>query len=546
MLQMLCERDGALRVAALNALESICAAVGQAQFLKMISKIQGRERDMIEEKIKRSTRAVKGEEEADGDQALVEKEHARATDVENTPNNEALNGMIDVESTGYKRGYTPPNSLAMTPEASTCDARLVDTTLTNSRAPPAAQATPEPSFSIRPISTSNVETPIPMELKQTPGVTERNEVLHARSYDEIEIEERWGKALDLVASAGLMDAINASKQICADIMLVTSQENLPPPPRILAVMASSADRLFLVVSGLLEKIFDDAVQQMEANAASQPSSRGCKFALNALLQGLGIPEVAKSIPQSTLRKTVSLLLCSLVEDPGLLAFEDGATLVRAVNVLIKKLLESVDINYVFAALLQLLRSPPPELAPNVVDKYNDLVVKCLIKLTKSLEHGVQELDIGTLLLCLHDYFMYLGVEEIRKRSAAEDKPLRMVKTVLHQICKLKGYNIYRYTNDIPGRHSHPQPIIFRYIEINLNVFKEMNQLPDADEEDDAPQSRSERQPPSHPNHETIERRDEPSDEVKQKLKDVLSRVVSRDPSIQDQAMRELLTIKRCV
>ena len=40
-------------------------------------------------------------------------------------------------------------------------------------------------------------------------------------------------------------------------------------------------------------------------------------------------------------------------------------------------------------------------------------------------------------MSIHDYFMGLGVDEIRRRGAEDDKPLRMVKTVLHELCKLQ-------------------------------------------------------------------------------------------------------------
>lgn len=50
---------------------------------------------------------------------------------------------------------------------------------------------------------------------------------------------------------------------------------------------------------------------------------------------------------------------------------------------------------------------------------------------------LQELDLDMLLMSIHDYFMGLGVDEIRRRGAEDDKPLRMVKTVLHELCKLK-------------------------------------------------------------------------------------------------------------
>ena len=46
------------------------------------------------------------------------------------------------------------------------------------------------------------------------------------------------------------------------------------------------------------------------------------------------------------------------------------------------------------------------------------------------------------MMSIHDYFMGLGVDEIRRRGAEDDKPLRMVKTVLHELCKLKVCKLF--------------------------------------------------------------------------------------------------------
>ena len=53
------------------------------------------------------------------------------------------------------------------------------------------------------------------------------------------------------------------------------------------------------------------------------------------------------------------------------------------------------------------------------------------------DHCLQEVDLDELLLSIHDFFMGLGVDEIRRRGADDDKPLRMVKTILHELCKIK-------------------------------------------------------------------------------------------------------------
>lgn len=49
--------------------------------------------------------------------------------------------------------------------------------------------------------------------------------------------------------------------------------------------------------------------------------------------------------------------------------------------------------------------------------------------------AVQQLDISRFLLVVHEYFTSLGVDEIRRRGAADEKSLRMVKTLVHELCK---------------------------------------------------------------------------------------------------------------
>ena len=40
-----------------------------------------------------------------------------------------------------------------------------------------------------------------------------------------------------------------------------------------------------------------------------------------------------------------------------------------------------------------------------------------------------------LLMSVHAFLDRLGVDEVRQRGAQDDKPLRMVKTLLHELCK---------------------------------------------------------------------------------------------------------------
>jgi hypothetical protein len=84
---------------------------------------------------------------------------------------------------------------------------------------------------------------------------------------------------------------------------------------------------------------------------------------------------------------------------GVRQLEEGTSLLKALNILMLKILENSRRNYSFASLLRLLRTPPPAVAEDaaagggvgaVPAKFSDLVVKCLIKLTKALGAALGE------------------------------------------------------------------------------------------------------------------------------------------------------------
>jgi cytoskeleton-associated protein 5 len=48
---------------------------------------------------------------------------------------------------------------------------------------------------------------------------------------------------------------------------------------------------------------------------------------------------------------------------------------------------------------------------------------------------LQDLNLHQVLMALHQFFESLGSNEIKRRGVGEDKPLRMAKTLLHELCK---------------------------------------------------------------------------------------------------------------
>ncbi|KAK8641658.1 hypothetical protein V6N13_011042 [Hibiscus sabdariffa] len=187
--------------------------------------------------------------------------------------------------------------------------------------------------------------------------------------------------------------------------------------------------------------------------------------------------LAHAVKENTLDNLITELLLWLL-DERVPHMDDGSQLLKALNVLMLKILDNADRTSSFVVLINLLRPLDPSRWPSPAtnetfvarnQKFSDLVVKCLIKLTKVLQSTIYDVDLDRILQSIHVYLQELGMEEIRRRAGADDKPLRMVKTVLHELVKLRGAAIKGHLSLVPI-DMKPPPIILAYIDLNLETL----------------------------------------------------------------------------
>ncbi|GAX77872.1 hypothetical protein CEUSTIGMA_g5314.t1 [Chlamydomonas eustigma] len=243
-------------------------------------------------------------------------------------------------------------------------------------------------------------------------------------------------------------------------------------PTVFNLFKQNINPLVELLCDRMDEIFGHAGQAVVIG--QQHNNRACKYVLNFMANIFNMAPLASSTGEKALRKTMSTVLCCLVDD-RIVAAPEGVALLRALNLLMMKTLENSNRTYVFSALIPLLLHPHERihtLDPKYESMWYELVVKCTIKVTKALQQAIESVDLAALLLYIHDFFDELGPEELRKRGAREDKPVRMVKTILHELCKAKGRDIYNYTSHIPGAHLDPanRPHIFPYIDLNLSTM----------------------------------------------------------------------------
>ena len=333
--------------------------------------------------------------------------------------------------------------------------------------------------------------------------TPKREAPPSPSRDDVEtlpMEVRlagWKRSLNSVASVSDAVAVEGMKSLCHEIMGAVSDQEM------LQAMAPDVDGLVGVVAERVSTIFESA-----AVAPGPSTTRACKYVLNTLMQVYQEPALAGAVGEASEKVTIAALLERLL-DQSVGKMDEGSQLVKALNVLMLKVLEHCPRTSSFRALIQLLARAPESVAEDesALTKFNDLVVKCLIKLTKALAATLRSVDVSALLLEVHDFFDSLGVDEIRRRGQADDKPLRMVKTILHEVTKLLGHDVHDCLDSCPPRSTEPVPIIYAYIDLNLQSMPNAPGIPREPEPEPKPVDAEDEAEPE-PEPEAVEAEDE--------------------------------------
>ncbi|PKK20936.1 cytoskeleton-associated protein 5 [Columba livia] len=117
--------------------------------------------------------------------------------------------------------------------------------------------------------------------------------------------------------------------------------------------------------------------------------------------------------------------------------EEDQKLIQSINVLTKRVLEKSDQTRIFRALLKLLQdSLMGEGSP---EKFSDLLAKCLWRATWLLPATIRTINLDEILLDAH--MLMKGLSKEKLKQSTNKHTLWPLKTLLHNLCKLKGASI---------------------------------------------------------------------------------------------------------
>ena len=389
-------------------------------------------------------------------------------------------------------------------------------TLEKTPAPPETTATPVASASARRLS---APTPAPPPtVVAAPAVyddeeEEEDEFRTASSEEEgeeLQEEEEedpvaaWDAALADLHAPDTDAAIEGIKFLLRDLGDVAAGR---APSRLTERCAEDADALVAELARRVDPAFDALLcgfpsfdpdgagarhpltpgpEDGDLAARSAGGARTAKYVLNALLSAFAARPVARAVRPRALRACVGALLGRLLDDALPRAgsidssgLAEGATLLKGLNVLMLRVLDSAHPDAAYAALLALLRSPPARVramaamssaaagapshpfpsAPPRNHRFDDLVVKCLVKLARNLRDSLPAMDPAALLLAVHECLESLGNSSrsggsgsgsaldasaaSSPSSASSDRPARAVKALLLELCRARGAQAMR-------------------------------------------------------------------------------------------------------
>jgi hypothetical protein len=273
----------------------------------------------------------------------------------------------------------------------------------------------------------------------------------AAAYEPVSDLPDLRQCLEDLESPDLEQRVQAMKDLALHIEL---QARRPQ-----AVGRSALGREADAVVTLLQRVVSDGA----ACGLQGGTARAVKYALHAGHQLFStLPEVGRAVPQPTIGRLLEELLLLASSEVARSAEEEMVVLSRGTEELIMDVLGGADPNAVFTSLIRFLyegaclsggQEPPADLVANVL--------RCLMEMARRMPSYMGTLRVDTL---LYDAHLFLVAHPPSKYRGREFRPLRLLKTILNELVKLKGEGIRAHLTLVPVE---TKPTLCSYLDLVL-------------------------------------------------------------------------------
>jgi hypothetical protein len=235
----------------------------------------------------------------------------------------------------------------------------------------------------------------------------------------------------------------------------------------IAAFRALSDSIDKVEGKLVEKNFNTIAScvQMElarllAESATSNDFRLAKHAIHTLHQVFEKqPVAAQSLKDSTTGRLLEEILLLSIE---LQSNEDAKSLLAGLNEVMMDTLHSANPNHCFTSLIRFLYEGANLSGERVATpEFVDNALRALLEMARSMQECMGKLDVDML---LYDCHMFLVSHPPSKYRGKEFRPLRLLKTILNELVKIKGGGIRDHLTLVPVE---TKPTLCSYIELVL-------------------------------------------------------------------------------
>lgn len=211
-----------------------------------------------------------------------------------------------------------------------------------------------------------------------------------------------------------------------------------------------------------EEIYIQSILQQFKYLQQKPLSESLTMyqpLLHSIYSFFGSKTLGKNLSVNTIKSIIAVLLGLMADNK--LGGTDDAQYTKVVNGICLKILDRTNFTNMNCALIRLLRE---SCQTSCLPKFTDLLMKCIWRNVKVIPDRLPDLDYDAVLLEVHEFM--LALPSVWWQQRPSDTPLRTVKTIIHNMTKIKGNAILQHLNKIPS-HSELNTYILRILK-NLN------------------------------------------------------------------------------
>ncbi|KAG2387852.1 hypothetical protein C9374_001446 [Naegleria lovaniensis] len=220
-------------------------------------------------------------------------------------------------------------------------------------------------------------------------------------------------------------------------------------------IAMNREALLFALTNFFEVVFDSVVIGLSG-------PRICKIIINTLMGLFEARPFAVAVTKKSLYHLLDTLLRLLLNEK-LPYIEYGDKMMSALNSLILRILENSSRTTAYGCLISMLEKSclDHEREPSILTR---VLIKCLNKLTKTLEKTIGIIDINNVLLDVQ-HFMTNNPQTFFEGK--DDSPFVAIKTIIQTLVRLKGSTLRANMNGL-------NKVMIAHIEHELNVISISN------------------------------------------------------------------------